>query len=176
MLFYRWQFCLQSKPRFADATIVCSSPNGGIHITAASGPEPTLDQDVAKVRFETLVETCFQCFARRCHQLNQLFHHLADTGTDFGYGYRLGSASQESAFYFGDVKQGETTMKFFRQLFCSAAMALGLLAFPMTASAIAGAHMDATDDISWVLTLDLAEGSGCSFRSSDGGNGRCNQG
>lgn len=56
-------------------------------------------------------------------------------------------------------------MKFLKPLLCSSAMAIGLLTFPLTTPAIAGAHLDATDDIYWVLTLDLAEGQDAAFEA-----------
>lgn len=54
-------------------------------------------------------------------------------------------------------------MKFLKPIICRIAVALGLLAFPLTPTAIAGGHVDATDDIYWVITLDLAEGQDAAF-------------
>lgn len=54
-------------------------------------------------------------------------------------------------------------MKFLKPIICSTAVAIALLAFPLTAPAIAGGHLDATDDIHWVITLDLAEGEDAAF-------------
>jgi len=54
-------------------------------------------------------------------------------------------------------------MKFLKPIVCSTVVALGLLAFPLTAPATAGGHLDATDDIHWLLTLDLAEGQDAAF-------------
>ena len=56
-------------------------------------------------------------------------------------------------------------MNFFRPLLCSTALTLALLAGPLTTPAVAGAHLDAIDDIYWVLTLDLTEGQDAAFNA-----------
>jgi len=56
-------------------------------------------------------------------------------------------------------------MKFMTPLIRGTVIAIGLLVVPMTAPAVAGAHLDATDDIYWVLTLDLAEGQDAAFEA-----------
>mgnify|MGYP001813926106 CR=1 FL=1 len=56
-------------------------------------------------------------------------------------------------------------MTFMKPLLWSAAISFGLLTFPLTTPAIAGGHLDATDDIYWVLTLDLAEGQDAAFEA-----------
>lgn len=56
-------------------------------------------------------------------------------------------------------------MKLLKPILCSTALSIGLLTFPLVAPAIADAHLDATDDIYWVITLDLAEGQDTSFEA-----------
>ena len=47
----------------------------------------------------------------------------------------------------------------------STAFATALIAGPMTTSALAGGHLDATDDIYWTLTLELADGEDDTFNA-----------
>lgn len=54
-------------------------------------------------------------------------------------------------------------MQFLKPLLCSSALALAVLAGPLANPALAGGHMDASDDIHWVITLDLAEGKDAEF-------------
>jgi len=54
-------------------------------------------------------------------------------------------------------------MKLFRPLLCSTALTLALLAGPLTTPAAADAHLDATDDIHWMMTLDLADDQDAAF-------------
>ena len=54
-------------------------------------------------------------------------------------------------------------MKLLKPLLYSTALSVALLTGPLTSSAIAGAHLDATDDVSWVIKLDLAEGMDAQF-------------
>jgi len=56
-------------------------------------------------------------------------------------------------------------MKLLKPILCSTALSIGLLTFPLVAPAIADAHLDATDDIYWVITLDLSEGQDASFEA-----------
>ncbi len=51
----------------------------------------------------------------------------------------------------------------FTQIFKSKAIAAMLIGGLMTTSAMAGGHLDATDDISWTLTLELGEGQDDAF-------------
>jgi quinol monooxygenase YgiN len=60
-------------------------------------------------------------------------------------------------------KNRDIKMKILRPLLCSTALTLALLTGPLTSPALADAHMDATDDIYWVITLDLAEGQDAAF-------------
>lgn len=56
-------------------------------------------------------------------------------------------------------------MRLFRTLSAGAAVSIGLMGGLLSAPAIAGAHLDATDDIYWMLTLDLADGQEEAFEA-----------
>ncbi len=56
-------------------------------------------------------------------------------------------------------------MRPLRSLLMTAAVSFGLMTGLLSAPAIAGAHLDATDDIYWMLTLDLAEGQDEAFEA-----------
>lgn len=56
-------------------------------------------------------------------------------------------------------------MTFLKPLLRSTALTLALLAGPMATTGMAGGHLDATDDIQWVIKLNLAEGMDAEFEA-----------
>jgi quinol monooxygenase YgiN len=103
--------------------------------------------------------------AAQCSALKVVLGLKADTGTKLGYGLHTGRAGQENTYCIGSDRQVTKIMKFFKPLLCHTTMALGLLTISMTTPAIAGTHMDAADDVYWVLALDLAEGQDAAFEA-----------